>query len=355
MLALRLQQQLGDLSLYADTTLSTQGITAIFGVSGVGKTSLINLIGGLTKPDKGQIIFNDRVLVDTDKGLFVPPERRKMGYVFQDARLFPHYSVKGNLQYGMSRAMKSHFDDIVQLLGIETLLPRLPAMLSGGEKQRVAIIGRALLTAPELLLMDEPLASLDLPRKRELLPYLEKLSQDIQIPILYVSHNLDEIVRLADNVIVMSAGKIEAVAPLADIWSSSIFRPWLQADALSSILNVKVIEHHSLYTMSSVAISDQRLWLPQLQFQLGQSVRIRIDAADVSLTLHKPTQTTIRNILRVKVVECIDDIEQVDVKLAIDSHFIWARITRWARDELEIKPGKWVYAQIKSLSLTRRL
>lgn len=131
-LALRLQQQLGDLSLYADTTLSTQGITAIFGVSGVGKTSLINLIGGLTKPDKGQIIFNDRVLVDTDKGLFVPPERRKMGYVFQDARLFPPYSVKGNLQYGMSGAMKSHFDDIVQLLGIETLLPRLPAMLSGG-------------------------------------------------------------------------------------------------------------------------------------------------------------------------------------------------------------------------------
>lgn len=195
-------------------------------------------------------------------------------------------------------------------------------------------IGRALLTAPELLLMDEPLASLYLPRKRELLPYLEKLSQDIQIPILYVSHNLDEIVRLADNVIVMSAGKIEAVAPLADIWSSSVFRPWLQAHALSSILNVRVIEHHRLYTM--VAISDQRLWLPQLQFQLGQSVRIRIDAADVSLTLDKPTQTTIRNILRGKVIEFIDDIEQVDVKLAIDSHFIWARITRWARDELEI-------------------
>ncbi|HGJ5859064.1 MAG TPA: molybdenum ABC transporter ATP-binding protein ModC [Arsenophonus nasoniae] len=354
MLALRLQQQLGDLFVNVDTLLSTQGITAIFGVSGVGKTSLINLIGGLTKPDKGQIIFNDRVLVDTEKGLFVPAEMRRMGYVFQDARLFPHYSVKGNLQYGMARAMKSHFDDIVQLLGIETLLPRLPAMLSGGEKQRVAI-GRALLTAPELLLMDEPLASLDLPRKRELLPYLEKLSQDIQIPILYVSHNLDEIVRLADNVIVMSAGKIEAVAPLAEIWSSSVLRPWLQADTLSSILNVKVIEHHPLYAMTSVAILDQVLWLPQLQFQLGEAVRIRIDAADVSLTLNKPTQTTIRNILRAKVVECIDESEQVDVKLAIDSHFIWARITRWAKEELEIKPDKWVYAQVKSLSLARRL
>lgn len=212
MLALRLQQQLGDLSLYADTTLLAQGITSILGVSGVGKTFLINLIGVLTKPDKGQIIFNDLVLVDTDNGLFVLPGRRKIGYVFQDTFLFPHYSVKGNLQYGMSSAMKLHFDDIVQLLGIKTLLPRLPAMLSGGEKY--------------------------LPRKRELLPYLEKLSQDIQIPILYVSHNLDEIVRLADNVIVMSAGKIEAVAPLADIWSNSIFCPWLQADALSSILNV---------------------------------------------------------------------------------------------------------------------
>ena len=180
---------------------------------------------------------------------------------------------------------------------------------------------------PELLLMDEQLASLDLPRKRELLPYLEKLSKDIQMPILYVSHNLNEIVRLADNVIVMSAGKIEAVALLADIWSSSVLRSWLQADALSSILNVKVIEHHALYVMTSVALSDQLLWLPQMQFQPGEAVRIWIDSANVSLALNKPTQTKILNILRVKVVECIDESDQVDVKLSIGSHFIWARIT----------------------------
>lgn len=156
------------------------------------------------------MILNGRVLVDAEKNIYLPPEKRRVGYVFQDARLFPHYRVRGNLQYGMAASMRGQFDAIVGLLGIEPLLNRFPFTLSGGEKQRVAI-GRALLTAPELLLMDEPLASLDLPRKRELLPYLERLAQDVNTPILYVSHSMDEILRLADQVVVMDAGKVRAV------------------------------------------------------------------------------------------------------------------------------------------------
>jgi len=199
MLELDFSQKLGTLDLEVAQTLPAQGITAIFGLSGAGKTSLINAIGGLTKPDSGRITLNGRILSDTQNNIFLPPEKRRVGYVFQDARLFPHYRVKGNLQYGMAPAMRGQFDAIVRLLGIGPLLDRFPLTLSGGEKQRVAI-GRALLTAPEILLMDEPLAALDIPRKRELMPYLERLAQEVSIPILYVTHSLDEILRLAEKV-----------------------------------------------------------------------------------------------------------------------------------------------------------
>ncbi|VEB94111.1 molybdate transporter ATP-binding protein [Citrobacter koseri] len=204
MLELNFSQTLGTHCLTLNETLPANGITAIFGVSGAGKTSLINAISGLTRPQKGRIVLNGRVLNDVENGICLTPEKRRVGYVFQDARLFPHYKVRGNLRYGMAKSMAGQFDKLVDLLGIEPLLERLPGSLSGGEKQRVAI-GRALLTAPELLLLDEPLASLDIPRKRELLPYLQRLAREINIPLLYVSHSLDEILHLADRVMV--AGK----------------------------------------------------------------------------------------------------------------------------------------------------
>ena len=217
MLELDFSQQLGNLTLQVTQNLPAQGITAIFGLSGAGKTSLINAIGGLTKPDTGRIALNNRPLFDADKGLCLPPEKRRIGYVFQDARLFPHYRVQGNLQYGMAASMRGQFDSIVALLGIGHLLNRFPLTLSGGEKQRVAI-GRALLTAPEILLMDEPLAALDLPRKRELMPYLEKLAKEVNIPILYVTHSLDEILRLAEKVLVLDNGSVLAMGEqVADI------------------------------------------------------------------------------------------------------------------------------------------
>ena len=226
MLELDFTQTLGSHCLQIRETLPASGITAVFGVSGAGKTSLINAISGLTRPQAGRIVLNGRVLNDTVQRICLAPEQRRIGYVFQDARLFPHYKVRGNLQYGMAKSMVSQFDKLVDLLGIAPLLDRLPGRLSGGEKQRVAI-GRALLTAPELLLLDEPLASLDIPRKRELLPYLQRLAQEIHIPMLYVSHSLDEIQHLADRVLVLEAGKVKAFGPLEEVWSSSVMHPWL--------------------------------------------------------------------------------------------------------------------------------
>ncbi|CCW31167.1 Molybdenum import ATP-binding protein ModC [Xenorhabdus nematophila F1] len=354
MLELDFEQRLGELHMQVATTLPPESITAIFGLSGAGKTSLINVIAGLTRPQKGKVILNDRILVDVEQKIFLPPEKRRIGYVFQDARLFPHYRVKGNLQYGMAPEMKSQFDNIVGLLGLEHLLSRFPATLSGGEKQRVAI-GRALLTGPEILLMDEPLASLDLPRKRELLPYLEKLSEDVKIPVLYVSHSLDEILRLADNVIVMDKGKVRATGSLEEVWASSVLRPWLQKESLSSIVKVSVMEHHQRYQMTAVAAADKVLWLPLIDAVPGTDLRIRIDASDITLVLEPPRVSSIRNTLQVKVIEFFEENGQVDVKLALGEHCLWAKITSWAREELNLRAGQWLYAQIKSVSLNRHL
>ncbi|WP_085035892.1 molybdenum ABC transporter ATP-binding protein ModC [Cronobacter sakazakii] len=351
MLELNFTQVLGKHRLTVNETLPGSGITAVFGVSGAGKTSLINAISGLTRPQHGRIVLNDRVLSDTETDTFLPPEKRRVGYVFQDARLFPHYKVRGNLKYGMAKEMASQFDKLVTLLGIEPLLDRLPGTLSGGEKQRVAI-GRALLTAPELLLLDEPLASLDVPRKRELLPYLQRLAREINIPMLYVSHSLEEILHLADKVLVLEQGEVKAFGSLEDIWGSSVMHPWLPPEQQSSVLKVTVLEHHPHYAMTALALGDQHLWVNRIEKPLQTALRIRIQASDVSLVLQPPLQSSIRNILHARVAQCYDDNGQVEVQLEVGSRTLWARISPWARDELAIKPGLWLYAQIKSVSIT---
>ncbi|WP_105625044.1 molybdenum ABC transporter ATP-binding protein ModC [Cronobacter malonaticus] len=351
MLELNFTQVLGKHRLTVNETLPGSGITAVFGVSGAGKTSLINAISGLTRPQHGRIVLNDRVLSDTETDTFLPPEKRRVGYVFQDARLFPHYNVRGNLKYGMAKEMAAQFDKLVTLLGIEPLLDRLPGTLSGGEKQRVAI-GRALLTAPELLLLDEPLASLDVPRKRELLPYLQRLAREINIPMLYVSHSLEEILHLADKVLVLEQGEVKAFGSLEDIWGSSVMHPWLPPEQQSSVLKVTVLEHHPHYAMTALALGDQHLWVNRIEKPLQTALHIRIQASDVSLVLQPPLQSSIRNILRARVAQCYDDNGQVEVQLEVGSRTLWARISPWARDELAIKPGLWLYAQIKSVSIT---
>ena len=263
MLELNFTQTLGNHTLTLNETLPASGITAIFGISGAGKTSLINAISGLTRPQSGRIVLNNRVLNDVESKVYLSPDKRRMGYVFQDARLFPHYSVRGNLRYGMAKSMATQFDKLVALLGIEPLLDRLPSSLSGGEKQRVAI-GRAILTAPELLLLDEPLASLDIPRKRELLPYLQRLAREINIPMLYVSHSLDEILHLADKVLVLEEGSVKAFGSLEEVWGSSVMHPWLPKEQQSSILKVSVLEHHPHYAMTALALGDQHLWVNKI-------------------------------------------------------------------------------------------
>jgi len=351
MLSLNFMQQQGDHQLEIDLQIAAKGITAIFGVSGAGKTSLINAISGLTQPQRGRIQLNDRLLFDAEQKIALPPEKRRIGYVFQDARLFPHYRVRGNLQYGMAPTMKAQFDSLVSLLGLEALLPRFPLSLSGGEKQRVAI-GRALLTAPDMLLLDEPLASLDLPRKRELMPYLQKLAKQVDIPMLYVSHSLDEILHLADNVLVLDAGKVKAFGPLERVWSSSAMRPWLPVSELTSVLRVLVLEQHPDYPMTALSLGDQHIWVSRVNQPVKTPLRIRIASSDVSLALQPPQHSSIRNILPAQVVELLEVGDQVEVKLRIGISEFWARITPWARDELGIRPDQWLYAQIKSVSVT---
>lgn len=355
MIELNIKQQLGTLRLDVSEELPAEGITAVFGVSGAGKTSLINAISGLTRPQEGRIVINGRVVVDCKTSVFLPPEKRRIGYVFQDARLFPHYRVKGNLQYGMDTSMKGQFEQIVSLLGIEQLLSRFPVTLSGGEKQRVAI-GRALLTAPDLMLMDEPLASLDEPRKRELLPYLERLTREIKIPILYVSHSLDEILRLAQHIVILEQGKVLASGAIDKVWASTSLRPWLPENAQDSLLNVAFWKQHETYAMSALRLGDDVLWVKKLDMQPGETMRIKIKSSDVSLSLVQPEKSSIRNILPATVEELLEIEGQIDVQLRIaGDNTLWARITPWAADELGIHAGQQLYAQVKSVSIGKEM
>lgn len=228
MLKINLLKKFDNFVLQADCQLPAKGITVLFGLSGSGKSSLINAISGLLPVDQGFVEINQRILLDTDKAINLPIYQRNIGYVFQDARLFPHYSVKGNLKYGIKKYDEKEFNKIVRLLGLQPLLKRYPLSLSGGEKQRVAI-GRALLSQPDMLLMDEPLSALDLPRKQELLGYLLNLSEQIAIPILYVTHSLEELCQLADRVLFFQQGKAKLFSSLTEFIEHPDFQDWQQA------------------------------------------------------------------------------------------------------------------------------
>ncbi|MGR6838280.1 molybdenum ABC transporter ATP-binding protein ModC [Aliivibrio wodanis] len=358
MLVIDIKKQLGDLDLDVQLSLPSTGISAIFGRSGAGKSSLANLISGLASPDSGRITLNSSVLFDSNSNISMPPELRHIGYVFQDARLFPHYKVEGNLLYGCNGKRTARFDDVVRLLDIESLLQRFPHSLSGGEKQRVAI-GRAILSEPTLLIMDEPLASLDLPRKHEVMPYLEKLAKEIKTPIIYVSHSLDEILRLADHMVLLNEGKVSLTGDITSVWSSPLMRPWLNASEHSVLLEGTITEHHSDHPMTLVTLnnSQQGIWIksPCDCSEEGQSIRLRIRANDVSLIKQQPELSSIRNILPVLIEGLTEDQENdvVAVKLNLSGHVLWANITRWAKKELELELGQYWFAQIKGVSVTQ--
>ena len=350
MLHIDVKKQLGTLPLEAHLEIPSQGVTALFGLSGSGKSSLINLVSGLIDPDEGVIALNDRELFNSAENVCVPINRRNIGYVFQDARLFPHYTVNGNLRYGMKNTSKDEFNYIVELLGIGHLLKRYPITLSGGEKQRVAI-GRALLTDPEILLMDEPLSALDLPRKRELMNYLERLSKEISIPILYVTHSLDELLRLAERVVLLTNGKVEAYDVLENIWESPLFLPWKQENEQSAVLSLPVFMHNPSYKMTALSIGDQHIWINQVEAQINDNVRICIHSSDVSISLNKVEQSSIRNTLYGRIVKILELENRVDLKLDIGGKHLWASISKWSFHDLALQLGQLVYAQIKAISV----
>lgn len=338
--------------LDVDLLLPAQGITAVFGHSGSGKTTLLRCIAGLEKPKQGQLRVRDRVW-QGDK-LFLPTHKRPLAYVFQESSLFEHLNVQDNLNYGLKRVAvppsKEHFNKVLELLGISPLLGRFPAKLSGGERQRVAI-ARALLVNPQLLLMDEPLASLDGARKQEILHYLQRLPEVFDIPIIYVSHSVDEVVRLADHLVVLDSGKVLSQGPLSELISDLDFPLALGSDT-GAVLRVKVVERDSQWHLLKANFAGGHFYLPDTGEVIGQSLRLHILARDVSLTLSEHTDTSILNRLAGTVEALEDDKEAAMtlIKLKVGQSCILARLTRRSADHLQLRPGSKVWAQIKSVA-----
>jgi molybdate transport system ATP-binding protein len=330
------------------------GLTALFGRSGAGKTMLVNAIAGLIRPQRARIVSQGRVLVDTQAGIFVPPHRRHIGYVFQDARLFPHLNVRANLLFGRFFARRHDeigFGQIVDLLGIGHLLQRRPGALSGGEKQRIAI-GRALLSRPELLLMDEPLAALDAPRKDEILPYLERLRDELALPIVYVSHAIPEVTRLADSVVLLSDGRVQVVGSVPELTGRLDLFPLTGRYEAGAVLNATLARHEERWGLSVLQTAAGEILVPRIERPPGSRLRIRIRARDVTLALTPPTDTSALNILSGRVAELQPgEGPQIEVRLDCNGDALLARVTRLSAERLALAPGKPVYAMIKSVAL----
>lgn len=352
-LQVAVQHKQGDFALDARFACD-HGLTALFGRSGAGKTTLVNLIAGLIRPQQGRISINERVLVDTAKGIFVPPHKRRIGYVFQEGRLFPHLTVRQNLLYGRwfsSRQDAITLEQIVDLLGIASLLPRRPGNLSGGEKQRVAI-GRALLSHPELLLMDEPLAALDAARKDEILPYLERLRDDLSLPIVYVSHAIPEVTRLADTVVLLSDGRVQAVGDMAGLSSRLDLFPLIGRYEAGAVLAATIVRHDDAYGLTELRCRAGRLFVARSNRAVGETLRLRIRARDVTLSLEHPDRTSALNILPGIVAELKQDGgPQLEVKLDCNGDSLLARVTRLSAERLKLAPGVAVHAMIKTVAL----
>ncbi len=354
---LRAQVRYGDsFALDVDTELPGRGITAVFGPSGCGKTTLRRAVAGLSRPTPGRVVVDGDAWQDDDAGLWRPTYQRPLGMVFQEASLFEHLSVQGNLDFGLRRvpaqARRIALPHAVDLLGIGPLLARRPAQLSGGERQRVAI-ARALATSPRLLLMDEPLAALDAARKAELLPYFERLSRELQIPMLYVTHSLDEVARLADHLLLLNQGRVSAQGPTAALLARlDVARR--HGDAASTVIEGVVSEVDELYQLVSVRFGGGTLQcvMPPGGRAPGQRVRLRVLARDVSLTLTPAQHSSILNVLPATVQSLADDgPAQVLVALDVGGTPFLARVTRKSADLLALAPYRPVYAQVKGVAV----
>jgi len=335
-----------------------QGVTALFGQSGSGKSLTLALIAGLMRPDRGYVRLDGEALVDTAQGIFIPMHRRRIGLVFQEANLFPHLSVKQNLLFGRwfapRRGREIDFDAVIEILGIEKLLPRRPARLSGGEKQRVAI-GRALLSCPKLLLFDEPLAALDMERKLEILPLIERLRDEFTVPIVYVSHAIEEVVRLAACVVVIDAGRVKAIGSPGEVFGSMATQTAEDRFDRSSILTVKVCGANAPYGLTELKHPAGVVWLAGPAGPIGGTARIIVKATDVVLAVEPPHNLSVRSVLAGKVaaIETSGPLATVEIALEGEGH-LFAMATRHAIDELGLERGKPVFALIKTSALDER-
>jgi len=344
----------GTFNLDVDLTLPGRGVTALFGHSGSGKTTLLRVLAGLERVAGARVALGDEVWQDDARKVFVPTHERGIGYVFQEASLFPHLSVRANLEFGRKRLKPAErrFDllAVAELLGIERLLDASPATLSGGERQRAAI-ARTLLASPRLLLMDEPLAALDMRRKLEILPYLERLHDELALPVVYVSHAADEVARLADHLVVLEEGRVLASGPLTATLARLDLAANFQDDA--GVMIEATLEAHDADGLSHLAFAGGVLLVGQRDVAIGTRVRCRIHARDVSLALERPRGSSITNILpaRVDAVGPSGTPGQVLVRLLVGDTALLARITERSRRELAIAPGCAVWAQVKAVAL----
>uniref|UniRef100_Q11ES8 Molybdate ABC transporter, ATPase subunit n=1 Tax=Chelativorans sp. (strain BNC1) TaxID=266779 RepID=Q11ES8_CHESB len=328
-----------------------QGVTALFGRSGAGKSTILKMIAGTARPERGRITAGPRVFFDSDAGINLAPRRRGVGFVFQDGRLFPHLSVRWNLTYARwagRRAGTRALDEVVALLGLEAHLERYPETLSGGECQRVAI-GRALLADPQILLMDEPLSSLDQERRAEILPYLEAVANETRIPVLYVSHDTDEVARLADRVVAIEAGRVRAICTAAEVLGHGSGK----GGGAVSILEGRVIEVDADYGTATIAASGGFIELSAEKLVAGNSVRLRLNAADIAIATAPHDGLSIRNQLRCEVKKIERQGNAVEVRLAFGSEFLLARITAKSADMLRLIEGMQVVALVKAVSIER--
>jgi molybdate transport system ATP-binding protein len=357
MLDIAIQKRLGDFTIDVAFTAPTPGVTALFGRSGSGKTSIVRSLAGLARPDRGQIRVGETVFFDSDKGIDVPAEQRRVGYVFQDSRLLPHIKVEDNLRYGWKRVPAGDrpikFNTVVSLLGIGALLGRRPHTLSGGEKQRVAI-GRALLSQPRLLLMDEPLASLDGERKAEVLPYLERLRDELSLAVVYVSHAHEEVERLARTLVVIEAGRVAESGPIGELSSRLDVRGVSDRADAASVIDTKVIGHDDIRRLTRLGFDGGELVVGRFEAAPGTNIRVLIPVREVILATQEPDGISVQNVLP-GTVEGVNLGGQGNalVQVRVGGVRLLARVTQDTVDRLQLTPGKPVFALVKAAGIER--
>ncbi|GGF60628.1 molybdenum import ATP-binding protein ModC [Azorhizobium oxalatiphilum] len=342
--------------LEARFTAPDRGVTALFGRSGAGKSTIIYMVAGTVRPDRGRIQIGDAVFFDAATRTELPMEQRRVGYVFQDSRLFPHMKVETNLRYGERRAKEKRisFDAVVGMLGIGHLLSRRPHTLSGGERQRVAI-GRALLAQPRLLLMDEPLAALDEQRKAEILPYLERLRDELKLPILYVSHSLEEVLRLSDMIVAMADGGVVAAGSVSQVMSRPEMLPIVGRFDLGTILDCTVKAHDPDFALSTLAFADGELRVPLVDLPLGTPARARIRSRDVALSLSRPMDVSVTNRLAGTVADIRrEEGPYADVGVDLGHAVLRSLVTKESVARLALEPGMPVWVMIKAVAVDSR-